>query len=54
MCFERRYGPEHYDIAVNLNNLAAVRRAKGDIEQAAQLYTRALALKESWGRSIRT
>ena len=44
--FEKRYGPEHYEIAVNLNNLAAVRYARGDAREAEQLYRRALAIKE--------
>ena len=44
--FEQLYGPEHYEIAVNLNNLAAVRYARGDAREAEQLYRRALAIKE--------
>jgi len=44
--FERVYGPEHYDIAVNLNNLAAVYQATGRGEEAEQRYRRALAIFE--------
>ena len=29
--FKRVYGEEHYEIAVNLNNLAALKHAKGKI-----------------------
>src|SRR5262249_12802892 len=42
----RVYGPAHYDVAVNLNNLAALRQVSGDAREAEQLYQRALALKE--------
>ena len=44
--FERAYGPEHYEVAVNLNNLAALAHAQGRSEEAEQLYRRALAIKE--------
>ena len=44
--FEQLYGPEHYEIAVNLNNLAALRYACGDPKEAEQLYQRALSIKE--------
>jgi tetratricopeptide (TPR) repeat protein len=44
--FERAYGPEHYEIAVNLNNLGALKHAQGKSEEAEQLYRRALAIKE--------
>lgn len=40
------YGPGNYEIAVNLNNLAKVRDAKGDAAGAEALYRRSLALKE--------
>lgn len=33
--FEREYGPEQYEIAVNLNNLAALKQAQG--KRAEQL-----------------
>lgn len=39
-------GSEHPDIAVSLNNLAALYRAKGDYAQAKPLYQRALAIRE--------
>jgi tetratricopeptide (TPR) repeat protein len=45
--FERAYGSEHYDIAVNLNNLAAVYQATGRGEQAEPFYLRALRMKEN-------
>ena len=35
-----------YEVAVNLNNLAALRHARGDAAGAGRLYRRALALKE--------
>ncbi len=44
--FERLYGPDHYEIAVNLNNLAAVMEATGKAEEAEHLYRRALELKK--------
>jgi tetratricopeptide (TPR) repeat protein len=45
--FVRVCGPrQHYEIAVNLNNLAARRQARGDVHAAEQLYQRCLALKE--------
>jgi tetratricopeptide (TPR) repeat protein len=44
--FEKTFGPEHYEVASNLHNLAAVVCARGDLAQAEQLYRRALAVKE--------
>ena len=44
--FERVHGPEHYEIAVNLNNLAALCYAQGRYNEAEPLYLRALAIKE--------
>jgi len=44
--FERVYGEEHYEIAVSLNNLAAIYHALGKLEEAEHLYQRALAIKE--------
>ena len=44
--FETTFGPEHYEVAANLHNLAAVLCARGDLAQAEQLYRRALAVKE--------
>jgi tetratricopeptide (TPR) repeat protein len=44
--FGRVYGSDHYEVAVNLNNLAALRQAGGDAREAEELYRRALALKE--------
>jgi tetratricopeptide (TPR) repeat protein len=45
--FMRVYGSDHYEVAVNLNNLAALRQAGGDVREAEELYRRALALKET-------
>jgi len=44
--FEHTFGPEHYEVASNLHNLAAVLCARGDLDQAEKLYRRALAIKE--------
>ncbi|MGH8557449.1 MAG: tetratricopeptide repeat protein [Methylococcales bacterium] len=43
---ERALGPEHPDIAVNLNNLAALHHAKQDYGNAELLYRRGLNIKE--------
>ena len=44
--FERVYAPDHYEIAVNLNNLAGVRQAQGHRDEAEALYRRALASRK--------
>jgi Tfp pilus assembly protein PilF len=44
--FERAYGTAHFDVAVNLHNLAAIAHRRGDLAQAETLYRRALAIKE--------
>ena len=44
--FEIIYGTEHYEIVVNLNNLANVCFARGDYEGSEILFRRALAIKE--------
>jgi tetratricopeptide (TPR) repeat protein len=44
--FSLVYGAEHFEVAVNLNHLAAVREARGDYAGAEQLYRRALEIKE--------
>jgi tetratricopeptide (TPR) repeat protein len=44
--FEKTFGPQHYEVAANLHNLAAVLGAGGDLRLAEQLYRRALAIKE--------
>ena len=44
--FERAYGPEHYELAANYNNLAAIYQAQGKGAEAERLYRRALAIKE--------
>jgi len=32
--FEQAYGPEHYELAVTLNNLAAIAQRAGDLPAA--------------------
>ena len=44
--FEKTFGPEHYEVASNLHNLAAVLCARVDLDEAEKLYRRALAIKE--------
>jgi tetratricopeptide (TPR) repeat protein len=44
--FERAYGRDHYDVAVTLNNLAALYQAQGIGGKPEPLYRRALAIKE--------
>ncbi|HJY83424.1 MAG TPA: tetratricopeptide repeat protein, partial [Candidatus Binatia bacterium] len=36
--FEKTFGPQHYEVAVNCNNLAALCHAKGNDAEAEQLY----------------
>src|SRR5207244_3442832 len=43
--FERKLGPRHYEVAVNLSNLALLRRDQGEGEEADRLYRRAAGLK---------
>jgi len=42
----RLTGPKHYEVAINLNNLAALKHAKRNFAEALPLYQRALAIKE--------
>jgi len=44
--FERHYGPDHFEMAATLHNLAAVDAAEGDREVAAARAARALSIKE--------
>jgi Tfp pilus assembly protein PilF len=44
---EQTFGPEHYEVASNLHNLAAVLCTRGDPDQAERLYLRALTIKEN-------
>jgi tetratricopeptide (TPR) repeat protein len=44
--FEIIYGTEHYEIVVNLNNLANVRFVRGDYKGSETLFRRTLAIKE--------
>ena len=43
---EKSLGPEHPDIALNLNNLAELLRATNRLAEAEPLYRRALAIDE--------
>jgi tetratricopeptide (TPR) repeat protein len=45
--FERSYGPEHYEVAATLHNLAAVLAVRGRRQEAEEHYRRALAIKEN-------
>src|SRR5438874_1533109 len=44
--FEREAGPDSYDMAVNLNNLAALYQAEGKVSEAERRLVRALKIKE--------
>ena len=46
MIFEKTFGPEHYEVASNLHNVAAVLCSRGDLDEAERLYMRALTIKE--------
>ena len=53
--FERRYGPEHYEVAVNLNNLAANYHQQSRLADAGPLYRRCtLSRRSCWKPTIRT
>ncbi|MDQ3566421.1 MAG: tetratricopeptide repeat protein, partial [Pseudomonadota bacterium] len=43
---EKALGPEHPDVAANLNNLAELYRTQGRYEKAEPLYQRSLAIRE--------
>nr|MDJ0572383.1 tetratricopeptide repeat protein [Pleurocapsa sp. MO_192.B19] len=43
--FEEQFGSMHYDVALNLNNLAASEQARGNLSAAEQAYRRALDIK---------
>ncbi len=38
---ERAYGPEHYELCINLNNLAALHDDRGQTTRAAALHRQA-------------
>ena len=40
------FGPIHYELGVNYNNLAALHAARGNLRQAENLYQRALDIKQ--------
>ena len=44
---ERSYGPDHPDVATDLNNLAGLLRATNRLSEAEPLYRRALAIDET-------
>ena len=44
--FEAAFGPIHYELGVNYNNLAALHAARGDLREAENLYQRALNIKQ--------
>ncbi len=43
--FEDKFGSMHYDVALNLNNLAASEEAKGNLSAAEEAYRKALEIK---------
>jgi len=43
---EQNVGPDHPDVAIDLNNLAGLYRAQGHYAQAEPLYKRSLAIDE--------
>jgi tetratricopeptide (TPR) repeat protein len=45
--YEAEYGPDHPDVATNVNNLGLVLQALGDMEGAKKMFERALAIDES-------
>ena len=46
MIFEKAFGPEHPDLAINLNNLGNLYRAQGRYSEAEALSKRSLAIAE--------
>jgi tetratricopeptide (TPR) repeat protein len=44
--FERAYGPEHYEVATTLHNMAAALAERGCHQEAKKHYERALAIKQ--------
>ena len=44
--FRRVFGADHYEVAVNLNNLAAHDQAQGNQPKALRLYQSSLAIKQ--------
>jgi tetratricopeptide (TPR) repeat protein len=45
--YEATFGPEHYEVAATLHNLAATVSARDRAEEAEALYRRALAIKKN-------
>jgi len=45
--YEAEYGPDHPDVATNVNNLGLVLKALGDMEGAKKMFERALAIDEA-------
>jgi hypothetical protein len=44
--FERTLGPQHYELAVTFNNLAAIAQRRGNLTKAEAHYRRALTIKQ--------
>jgi tetratricopeptide (TPR) repeat protein len=44
--FEAAFGPIHYELGVNYNNLVALHAARGNLREAKNLYQRALDIKQ--------
>ena len=42
---EKALGPEHADVGATLNNMANVRKKQGKLEEAMELFKKALAIK---------
>ena len=45
--FERIHGPDDYEVAINLNNLAVIYQRRGELGPAEEMYRRALQIKET-------
>jgi hypothetical protein len=50
--YELALGPEHPDVALNLNSQAALYRAQGQLAKAEPLIQRALAILENLERAL--
>ena len=51
--YQEAFGPDHPDVALNLNNLAAIEEARGNATEAVTLYVQSCrSAKRSWGLSI--
>ena len=43
---EKELGPDHVDVAASLNNIAVLLKTSGQFEEAEEMYTRSIAIKE--------